>query len=63
MPKEQREHYSEACTLKTIVIRTNSEPELEECPKGWEISRTDVNIRFLKNKQEDSSDSKKNKKK
>ena len=53
----------ETCTLKTIVVKTNSEPELEESPKGWEISRTDVNIRFLKDTQEDSTNSKKNKRK
>ena len=53
----------EACTLKTVAIRTSSEPELVDGPKEWEISRTDVNITFLKDIQEKNTDGKKNKKK
>ena len=40
------------CTLKSLAIRTNSDPELDERPQGWTIGTTAVNLNF---KAKDSS--------
>ena len=34
------------CTLKTVAVQTNSDPELDDFPHGWEISKTSVNLNF-----------------
>lgn len=35
-----------ACTLNTVAVRTNSDPELDDSPHEWEISTTPVNLNF-----------------
>ena len=38
----------DACTLKTLVIRTKADPELDDFPRGWEIGSTPVHLDFKK---------------
>ena len=34
------------CTLESLKILTNADPELDEYPHGWELSRTPVHVNF-----------------
>ena len=36
----------QSCTLKSLAISTNSDPELDEYPHGWEICTSAVNLDF-----------------
>ena len=35
-----------ACTLKSLKINTNSDPELDEYPHGWDIGKAEVHLVF-----------------
>ncbi len=41
-----------SCRLEKVVVRTQSDPELDEWPRGWEISEAAVDLDF-KEKPED----------
>lgn len=45
-----------ACTLVSVAIRTNTDPELDDYPHGWKIATVPVNLDF-KEKEGNASDS------
>lgn len=49
-----------ACTLKTLAIRTKSDPELEDSPRGWDIGSATVHLDF-KTKHDTPAEAEENK--